>query len=48
MISDRGIAICAQSPTVSIVAVGFSYLYATKKVTTYLTGCDVATVKSVG
>lgn len=46
MISDRGIAVCAQASTVSLISTGFSYLYDTKKVKTHLTGCDVAIVKS--
>lgn len=46
MISDRGIAVCAQTSTVSLISTGFSYLYDTKKVKTHLTGCDVAIVKS--
>lgn len=46
MISDRGFAVCAQVPTVSVVAVGYSYRWATDESRTHLANCDVAVVRS--
>lgn len=46
MISDRGFAVCAQVPTVSVVAVGYSYQWATDESRTHLANCDVAVVRS--
>jgi len=46
MVSDRGIAVCAQAAGATVISAGFSYLWKEGKVTTYLTACDVAVVRS--